>query len=311
MKKEKYVFHEDLKIYAHMNIPVIPRVVPMMQKLMEVLYLKERSDRKVKVSVRKVISREGHSTRVLLYEPVKGKKNAPCILFFHGGGFVYQAAPHHFYLARKLSAELGYKTFLADYRLAPAHKFPAAPEDCFLVYRWLLAKAKELEIDPARIAVCGDSAGGNLAAVLCLMAKDHGVQMPAAQMLLYPFVDRRLVTESMQRYTDTPMCNRKDMDKYIRMYVGDLENTNISYLSPAEAECVQELPEAYIEVAQYDCLRDEGIAYGEKLQKDGVQVELHEVKGAMHGYDIAKNTPLMKKYMGRRVRFLKKLESEL
>ena len=288
------------------------------------------------------------SVSVLVYESKKASKDGPSILFFHGGGFAFQAAPHHFGLAKKLAKELGCKVFFVDYRLAPIHKFPAAPEDCFVVYQWMLSNTQELGIDKKKIAVCGDSAGGNLAAVVCLMARDAGIQMPKAQMLLYPFTDRRMKTESMKLYTDTPMCNSEDMKKYLKMYVKDQDlfetqssfrkqdesgtqsvfgNQNVSesqstnetaeqlvfqteYLSPAEADSFENLPRAYVEVAEYDCLRDEGIEYADKLKKSGVKVELHKVKGAMHGYDIAQKSTLMKQCMKRRVAFFEKVFEE-
>lgn len=337
--KKTYKFHKELKAYANMNVPIIPRIVPVLQKLMRVLYWMEKSDDDVRVRREEVPfsikERSGKvhesakavkpgkvfglgkkaekSVSVLVYEAKNAVKDGPCILFFHGGGFAFQAAPHHFGLARRLAKELGCKVFFVDYCLAPVHKFPAALKDCFAVYQWMLANAQKLEIDSTRIAVCGDSAGGNLAAVLCLMARDAGIQMPKAQMLLYPFTDRRMQTESIKLYTDTPMCNSEDMKKYLEMYVDDQDvfETQTAYLSPAEAEQLDSMPAAYIEVAQYDCLRDEGMEYAVKLREGGAKVELHEVKRAMHGYDIADKSSLVQKCMQRRVKFLRKVLEDI
>lgn len=198
------------------------------------------------------------------------------------------------------------KTVFVDYRLAPKYKFPTAPNDCLSAYRWVITNAGELGVDTEKMLVCGDSAGGNLATVLCLMAKDAGLTLPKAQMLLYPFVDRRMNTESYRRYKDTPMCNSKDMEKYLKMYVKNPDATQIPYLSPMEASLVG-IPPAYIEVAQYDCLRDEGIKYSEALERCGVYTELHEIKAAMHGYDIAKDSGLLNEIMEVRLRFLQKI----
>ena len=219
---------------------------------------------------------------------------------------MFNAAPHHFALARRFTKELQVKTVFVDYRLAPKYKFPTAPNDCLSVYRWVIANAGELGVDTEKMLVCGDSAGGNLATVLCLMAKDAGLTLPKAQMLLYPFVDRRMNTESYRRYKDTPMCNSKDMEKYLKMYVKNPDATQIPYLSPMEASLVG-IPPAYIEVAQYDCLRDEGIKYSEALERCGVYTELHEIKAAMHGYDIAKDSGLLNEIMEVRLRFLQKI----
>lgn len=307
--KKAYQFHPDLKKYENQNIPVIPCAVPVLQKLMGVLYSRERSDAEAAVSRLRIPVQDGVWLRGILYTPVGVQDNGPCLLFIHGGGFVYNAAPHHFALARNLAKKLGWKTILADYRLAPRCKYPTAPEDCFAVYQWLLEQAAALNINPAQIVVCGDSAGGNLATVLCLMSRDRGIPLPKAQMLLYPVTDRRMLTDSVKQYTDTPMCNSRDMEKYLTMYLGQEEPENIAYLSPIEAASLSGLPPAYVETAEYDCLHDEGIAYAKALQQAGVNVELHEVKAAMHGYDIAVDSSLVRELLEQRVAFLKRIVS--
>lgn len=304
MKDKKYEFHPELKAYENMKVPLVPFMVPLLQKLMKALYIREKSGKDLKVSTVRIPAKDGKKIRVLLYEPGATPANGACLIFIHGGGYVFQAAPHHFGLARKLTQQLGCKTVFIDYRLAPKYKYPTAPEDCYSVYQWLLKHADELEIDPKRIAVCGDSAGGTLATALCLMAKERGVQMPKAQVLLYPSTDRRMITESVKKYTDTPMCNSKDMDRYGKMYSGETEPENIQYRSPIEAKDLTGLPDAYIEVAEYDCLHDEGVQYGQALSDAGAEVELHEIKGAMHGYDIAEKSDLVKSCIEKRVRFL-------
>ena len=306
MKTNKYNFHEDLKPYENQKTILIPFVVSILQKLMGILYLKEKSDDEIDVKTVKV-SDKNTSIRTLIYESKTCQDNCPCIYFIHGGGFVFNAAPHHFSLARRLTKELNCKTILVDYRLAPKYKFPSAPNDCLIVYEWLLNHAHELNIDPRRIIVCGDSAGGNLATVLCLMAKEKLIQMPKAQMLLYPVTDCRMLTESCKLFTDTPMCNSEDMKKYLAMYVKGVDETNLAYLSPMEVCSLKNLPQAYIEVAQYDCLHDEGVNYAYKLENDGVHVELHEIKEAMHGYDIAENSNFMQDILKQRIEFLKKI----
>ncbi len=136
-------------------------------------------------------------------------------------------------------------------------------------------------------------------------ARDAGLPVPKAQMLLYPFLDRRLISESCHRYTDTPICNSEDMRKYLSMYVRDLDAAQVQYLSPVEASSLLGLPPAYVEVAQYDCLHDEGVEYTVMLKKCGVPSELHEIKGAMHGYDIAKDSELINEIMEMRLKFLR------
>lgn len=139
------------------------------------------------------------------------------------------------------------------------------------------------------------------------MARDFGLTVPKAQMLLYPFVDRRMNTDSCRRYTDTPMCNNRDMRKYIKMYVKNLNTEQIPYLSPLEAPSLSDMPPAYVEVAQYDCLHDEGVNYANALKESSVPVELHEIESAMHGYDIAQDSELMNEIMEMRLRFLRNI----
>lgn len=308
--KKNYDFHPDLRKYEKMKVPVIPAVIPRLQALMSVLYHMEKSDERVSVSAIRIPSEDGSMLRALVYEPKFSAQNSSCLLFFHGGGFVYNASPHHFRLARRFTEMTGCKTILVDYRLAPAHKFPAAADDCFDVYRWVLGQVSDLKIDPCRIAVCGDSAGGNLAAALCLMARDRDIPMPKAQLLLYPVTDCRMETESMRRYTDTPLCKRGDIEKYFEMYL-PAEKPDIHlvpYVSPVEAESLKGLPDTYIEVAEFDCLHDEGAEFARLLAADGVWVELHEMKGAMHGYDIAGSSGFVKDCMDLRLRFLESVD---
>lgn len=309
--KKNYDFHPDLRTFEKMKPPVIPAIIPGLQKLMRVLYHLEKSDEKVSVSKFHVPAKDDAKMRVLIYEPKASVQNPPCLLFFHGGGFVYNASPHQFRLARSFAEMAGCTTILVDYRLAPDYKFPTAAEDCFAVYRWVLGNSDELGIDPNRITVCGDSAGGNLSFSVCLMARGHRIPMPRAQMLLYPVTDRRMKTESMRKYTDTPMCKRGDMEKYFRMYLptDDLTPDMIPYVSPIEAESLKGIPDTYIEVAEFDCLHDEGVELAHRLKDEGVAVELHETSGTMHGYDIAGNCSLMREYMASRLRFLKNVNS--
>ena len=305
----KYVFHEDLKPYENQKVLLNPRAVSILQKMMEALYLKERDDENVHVSTEWISVSEEKKVRVLIYEPKNSSGKLPCMYFIHGGGFVFNAAPHHFWLARRFTKELQVKTIFVDYHLAPKYQFPVVPEECFGVYQWISEHADELSIQSDKIMVCGDSAGGNLATVVCMMARDYGIQLPKLQMLLYPVVDRRMCTESYKQYVDTPMCNSRDMEKYFQMYVNaeeKIKESEIPYLSPLEAASLENMPEAYVEVAEYDCLHDEGVEYAKALEKAGVPAVLRKVPDTMHGYDIAKNSAFMEGIMKERVDFIKK-----
>ena len=306
MKRTKYPIHPDFIKWEHVNPPLHRAFLPVMQKVMGTLFFKEKSSEKIAVNRLNIGTSDGKSIRALLYTPAGISTTAPCLVYYHGGGFVLPAAPHHFCMAKEYALKAYCKVLLVDYRLAPKHAFPVAPEDCFAAYHWVLNQAKDLGIDPSLIAVGGDSAGGELATVVCLMAKNRGVRIPCAQMLIYPVTARKLETESMKKFIDTPMCNSRDMEKYDRFYIQDEKAGKREYMSPMDAESLADLPPAYIETAEFDCLRDGGIQYAEQLKQFHVPVELHNTVGTIHGFDIEVSSPIVHECVERRVTFLRK-----
>lgn len=289
-----------------MNPPLNRAVVPVIQRLMRPLYFIEKSTADLTVE-RKIIPVAGGDTiRALWYSPKDIGKNAPCLVYYHGGGFVFPASPHHYSLAKEYAQRAHCKVLFADYRLAPKYPFPIAPEDCYAAYSWVLSNAGELAVDPARVAVSGDSAGGQLATVVCLMARDRGQAIPCGQMLIYPAAGD-VETESVKKYTDTPMCNSRDMEKYGKLYRSDPSVGEHVYASPIEAETLEGLPTAYIETAEFDCLRDGGILYADRLRQFGVSTELYNTEGTMHGFDIVLNSPIVRACVDRRLEFLKQI----
>lgn len=135
----KYTFHPELQKYAKMNIPVMPAILPLARKLMSALYGRKKSDDKVALDRLAIPAKDGHAIRALLYVPAACHEGGPCLVFYHGDGFVYQAAPHHFVLARRLAELLQARTLFVDYRLAPKYPFPYAAEDACAAYAWVLS----------------------------------------------------------------------------------------------------------------------------------------------------------------------------
>ena len=305
-KRTKYPIHPDFKRWSNMNPPLNRAIVPVIQKLMSPLAMMEKSTSELTVERKTIPVGNGDTIQALLYSPNGIDRNAPCLVYYHGGGFVLPAVPYHYSLAKEYAQRARCKVLFVNYRLAPKYPFPIAPEDCYAAYTWVLANTKALSIDPARIVVAGDSAGGQLATVVCLMAKDRGQAMPCGQMLLYPAAGN-VETESVRKYTDTPMCNSRDMEKYGKLYRPDPSVGNNAYASPIEAESLEGLPPAYVETAEFDCLRDGGILYAERLRQFGVSAELYNTEGTMHGFDIVLDSPIVRACVDRRIAFLKRV----
>lgn len=297
--KKQYDIHPDFKLLSVIRPPLKKESMPRMQKMMGLLFDRQRSDRRVMVE-KLVIPAGDTCVRALLYVPTEEKTKA-CLLYCHGGGYAFPAAPYQYDLARIYAERVGCRVLFPDYRLAPEHPFPAAPEDCFAAYRRLLVLA-----GGSPIAVCGDSAGGTLSMAVTLMAIDRGLPVPCAQLLTYPAVGDCGETESLRLYTDTPMCNTEDMNTYGEWYVQDESAGKLAYRSPIEAESFAGIPMTYIETAEFDCLRDGAILYAEKLRENGIPVELHNTKGTVHGYDMMLRSGIVKELIEQRVKFLKK-----
>ena len=307
MKRTKYPIHPDFAKWKNTNPPLSKLVLPFLQKMMGTLYLQEKSSAEITVKRLDIGTYDGASIRALIYTPAGLSDHAPCLVYFHGGGFVLPAAPHHYLLAKEYALKAFCKVLFVDYRLAPRHAFPVATEDCFSAYRWVLSHSKEIGVDPTHLAVAGDSAGGELATVVCLMAKDRGVQMPCAEMLIYPATARGLQTESIKKYVDTPLCNSRDMEKYDRFYIQDEKAGKKEYASPIHADSLADMPPAYFETAEFDCLRDEGILYAERLKQFSVPVELHNTVGTIHGFDLETSSPIVRDCIEKRIAFLRKV----
>lgn len=238
------------------------------------------------VSVRRVTVAGKVPVRAFLISPKGEKRKLPCLVYFHGGGFVFKAARYHYRNAAAY-ARTGCRVLLVDYRLAPKYAYPVPNEDCFAVYVWAAEHAAELAIDPARLAVGGDSAGGCLAADVIFRAHRAGLPAPRFFMLVYPVLDRRMQMQSMQAFSDTPMWNARLNKKMWQYYLADGQ-----YRSPAEEGDFSFFPPTYLETAEYDCLHDEGVAFAEKLREQHVPVTVRETSGTMHGYDIVRRSAI-------------------
>ncbi|MWA03192.1 alpha/beta hydrolase fold domain-containing protein [Actinomadura sp. LD22] len=231
--------------------------------------------------------RGGPPAVLSVYRPSAPGPRRSAVLAIHGGGFVVGAHRGYARECCRLVTELGAVVVAVHYRLAPEHPFPAAFLDCLAALSWMHDHADGLGIDPGRVAVVGDSAGGALAAGLCLYARDHQGPPISFQFLGIPVLDDRLRTASMTRFVDTPLWHRGAAELSWRYYLaggtklGDADG--LRYAAPARAEDLAGLPPAAIAICEFDPLRDEGLIYGQRLLAAGVSTEIHHYAGTFHG----------------------------
>ena len=218
-----------------------------------------------------------------IYIPA-GEPPFPLVVYFHGGGWVIGSLDTHDHVCRALANESGSIVVSVDYRLAPEHKFPTAAEDAYAATVWAAASAATLGGDPSRLAVAGDSAGGNLAAVVSLMARDRGGPRLAMQVLWYPVIDHNFETASYQDNAEGYLLGRADMMWFWDQYLPTATERHHPYASPIHATELRGLPPALVVTAEYDPLRAEGQAYAARLLEADVPTTLVDVPGVVHGF---------------------------
>jgi acetyl esterase len=220
------------------------------------------------------------------YTPVNAERSSvPLLVFFHGGGFVVGDLETHDGLCRLMCRDAGVHVLSIDYRLAPEHPAPAAVEDCYAAYRWSLEHAAELGADPSRVAVGGDSAGGNLAAVISQLARNDGIGVPAFQLLLYPVTDFAADTRSKTLFADGYFLTKNEIDWFNDKYVsGSSLDVSDPRISPLLAADLTGLPPAMVLTGGFDPLRDEGNQYAEALAAAGVPVDHRQFGPVVHAF---------------------------
>ncbi|TAK83225.1 MAG: alpha/beta hydrolase [Betaproteobacteria bacterium] len=225
----------------------------------------------------------GNKVAVRAYRPVLGE-TLPALVFFHGGGWVIGDLDTHDVVCRQLALGARCAVFSIDYRLAPEEPFPAGVEDCFFATRYIHSNAKKLSVDPARIALGGDSAGGNLAAVVALMARDAGGPPLAYQLLIYPATDQRCQFASHERNGQGYLLTKDAIGFFRSAYLPNPKDYTDWRASPLLAQSHASLPPAFVLTAGYDPLVDEGRAYAERLAKCGVETAYREYSDMVHGF---------------------------
>lgn len=220
-----------------------------------------------------------------LYRPTSPDPDGPLLVFYHGGGFVIGDLDTHDDLCRVICRDGGITVLSVDYRLAPEHKAPAAADDAYAAFRWASEHAAELGVAADRIAVGGDSAGGNLAAVVCQRARNAAAPLPALQLLIYPVVDVGSETRSKTLFADGYFLTARDIAWFMDLYLegASVDRTDPD-VSPLLADDLSGLPPALVLTGGFDPLRDEGNRYAEALRAAGVPVDLREERSLIHAF---------------------------
>lgn len=232
----------------------------------------------------RVVSLDGTDIGLRIYRPRSVAKPLPVVINFHGGGWVQGNTEQSEWAASRIAFRVEAVVVSVAYRLAPEHPFPAAVNDCWAATLWVHEHAAELGGDPDRLAVMGDSAGGNLAAVTALKARDAGSPILRTQILVYPGTEMYDKWPSELRNAEAPVLTSRNMHAYARIYLGDDYGTEDFRASPIRAQSHLGVAPALIQTAEFDPLLDNGARYADKLRADGVDVAYTEYAGAIHGY---------------------------
>jgi len=264
----------------------IKKTYHMQRELQKISALRLKKPRLYRVWEHTVL-REGHEIPVRIFTPSE-ETSYPVLIFFHGGGWVTGNIDSYDSVCTDMAALTGRTVVSVDYRLAPEHRFPAGLEDCYAVVRDIFLHNELLGTRPEEIALIGDSAGGNLAAAVSLMARDRGEFLPARQILIYPATGNDHTEDSpfpSVRENGTGfLLTAKRVRDYLALYRASDEDLKNPYFAPLLAEDFSRQPRTLIVTAEYCPLRDEGEAYGERLRAAGNQVEIVRMPDALHGY---------------------------
>ena len=303
----KYAINSDFKKLKLLTFPVVKEFAPVAEKVLGVLIDAEHSNSSVDILKFKITS-ENKKIKCLLYSPKNSNGNLPLLVYYHGGGFIYKAAPYHYKLVKDYCVLAKCRVLVADYRNTPGNRFPEIFNDCYNTLKWAVKNSFAIRVIPEKIAVAGDSAGGCLAAATVLKARDEKLVNLCGQMLVYPVLDSRMSSKSMKNYSDTPVWNSKLNAKMWQLYKPqNMQENEKAYYSPALENDFKNLPKTYIQTAEYDCLHDEGVEYANAIKNAGNDVELCETKGTVHGFEMALNSKITEKAVLDRVRFLKEI----
>ena len=302
---KKYDIHSDFKLLSRIKNPKTMFSTKLASKVLELDFFLSKKDRLVREEKLTIKTEHNNGLDIIFFKPQNLNNPANTLIYFAGGAFMMAPASVHkrnlIYYAKKCNSIVA----LVFYRLAPKFPFPYAHYDAIEAFDYIYSHAKKFGIDRKKIVVGGDSAGGNLAAGVCLKNKELGKKRIAGQFLIYPFLDKGENSLSRKRFKDTPMFNSKGADFMIKNYFKEEINEELlPYAFPCLANNFENLPPAYIETAEFDCLKDDGIKYALSLDEANVPVVLNETIGTIHGFDAVRKSAVTKAALKERVKFL-------
>ena len=298
---KKYNISREYGIYSKFKPPFNKILFPIADVVLSNNSKELKSNENIKISKEQIKTDDNEMINLYIFEPIKIKTNK-ILLYIHGGGFIFKGNFNHYNMCKRYAIEGNCKVVYVEYRLAPKYQYPIPLNDCYMAYKWIIENARKLNVDINKIIICGDSAGGCLSVDVTLKAIKENIAKPCYQMLIYPVLDKRMNTNSMKEYIDTPMWNSKLNRKMWEYYLGDSK-----YTSPNEITDLRDMPATYIETAEYDCLHDEGVEFANKLINAGINVTLYETKQTMHGFDI-KECSITEDAILKRIKVLRNIE---
>jgi acetyl esterase len=300
--------HPELQSIKAHQLPKNRWALAVLQNFLSAVNAVHRRKFKPLITRPSIRSSDGYAIPVLIIRPEKLRSPAPALVYYHGGAFVMKPAPQHFENAVRYAREADCLVIFVEYRLAPKYPFPAGFNDCHAALRWVVSNAENLGIDKGRLVVGGDSAGGGLAAGVAQRARQEDGILLSGQLLIYPAVDLVCNRPSIAAFANVPPFKNASVVAIAETYLGRPISAGIPrYASPIYGD-VSQLAPAYVETPEFDLLHDQGNDYARALMDKGVDVDLNEIKGGIHGFDLlAANSSLSKDAMRRRIQFLRRV----
>ncbi len=300
----KYNIHPDFARFPVFTFNFSAPVVWLFNLLIKITRWLGKRSFSLLTTTHSLVGADGSRFNVIVMTPHGLTDSAPALVYYHGGGFALGYAVNHLRNCERYANDTRCVVIFVDYRLAPQHPFPAAFDDCYAALAWVVEKSAALGVDSSRIAVGGDSAGGALAAGVAQKARDQQLVTLCAQLLIYPVLDNSCSTPSATEFVDVPLwnavSNRRMWDMYLSRY---RPGETPPYAAPGHGQ-LQNLPLSYVETAEFDPLRDEGLNYIAALRAENIEVVVNETRQTIHGYDGNAKSSIAVQSMHERVLFL-------